>query len=172
METERERTFLLREKPKGLNRVKSLEIFDIYLPTKEKHPILRIRKAGKKYTFTKKKPLFKGDASIQGEETIILSKKEYEELIKIKGRRLRKIRYYYPFKKRVAEIDIYLDKLKGLAMVDFEFKNKKEKANFSIPDFCLVEVTQNAEIAGGILAGKGYKEIKSFLDKYSYQKIK
>lgn len=44
MEIELERTFLLKKFPADLKTLKSMEIFDIYIPQSAPHPILRIRK--------------------------------------------------------------------------------------------------------------------------------
>ena len=52
-------------------------------------------------------------------------------------------------------------------MVDFEFKNIEEQLNFIMPDFCLAEVTDDANIAGGLLAHLKMKSLKPILDKYT-----
>ena len=170
IEVELERTFLLKEMPEGIEDYKSIEILDIYFPLSIPHPILRLRKKGNLLTLTKKSPI-ENDSSVQEEQTIMLSEKEYIELSKIPGKRLRKVRYYYPFGKRLTEIDVFLDDLEGLVLVDFEFDFVKEKEEFPIPDFCLADVTQEEAIAGGFLAGKKYADIESFLGKHSYEKI-
>ena len=171
MEIELERTFLLKEVPKDLKNCKSVEILDIYFPTTIRHPILRLRKKDNVFEITKKAPIKKTDASEQYEKTISLSKEEFLGLSKLPGKKSRKIRYYYPVNKEVAEISVFLDDLEGLALVDFEFSSIEEKANFSPPSFCLTDVTQEEFLAGGFLAGKKYSEIKSFLDRYNYQRI-
>ena len=71
----------------------------------------------------------------------------------------------------MAEIDVYQDNLQGLCVVDFEFKTKEEKDAFKMPDFCLCDVSQEKTFAAGLLAGKGYDDIKSFLDKLNYKNI-
>lgn len=169
MEIELERTFLLKERPKDLESCNSVEILDIYLPKKARHPVLRIRKSGDKYFMTKKTPLVGNDSSEQGEQTIVLTKEEWQELANLEGKRLRKIRYYYPFEGKIAEIDIYLDGLKGLGVVDFEFLKKEDKDKFAMPDFCLMDVTQEVTFAAGILAGKDYKDIEPFLKEHNYE---
>lgn len=171
MEIELERTFLLKYKPKDLEKSKSKEIIDIYLPESAVHPVLRIRKSGDKYFITKKTIISGTDSSEMKEETILLSKEEWEALASIKGKRFRKIRYYYPFEERIPEVDIYQDKLEGLCVVDFEFTEKEDKNNFKMPDFCLLDVTQEEITAGGMLAGKEYKDIEPFLDKCNYKKL-
>ncbi len=122
MELELERTFLLKEIPKNLKNCKSVEILDIYIPQTVEHPILRVRKKGDAFEMTKKSPIIGSDSSEQGEQTIFLSTGEFSELLKLEGKKLRKIRYYYPVNNKIAEIDIFLDDLEGLALVDFEFK--------------------------------------------------
>lgn len=172
MEVEIERTFLLKNIPAGLKKCKSIEILDIYIPKSAKHPILRIRKKGDVFEMTKKSPLVGNDSSEQEEQTIPLTKEEFKELSKIEGKRFRKMRYFYPLDGKIAEIDIYLDNLEGLGVVDFEFNSRQEKNSFKEPDFCLVDITQDKIFAGGLLAGKKYSDIESFLEKYNYKKIK
>ena len=118
-----------------------------------------------------KKAPVKDDASEQEEQTITLSEKEFLELSTLPGKRLRKIRYYYPIDGCLAEIDVFLDDLEGLALVDFEFSSNEEKEKFLMPNFCLVDVTQEDSIAGGFLAGRKYSDIESFLKKHNYQKL-
>jgi len=172
MEIELERTFLLKNIPAGLEKCKSIEIIDIYIPKSARHPVLRIRKKGDVFEITKKYPLVEKDSSEQGEYSISLTKEEFEEFSKIKGKRFRKDRYFYLFNGKTAEIDIYLDDLQGLGVVDFEFSSRQEKDSFRIPDFCLVDVTQEEVFAGGLLVGKKYSDIEPFLKKYNYKKIK
>ena len=168
---ELERTFLLKELPKNLKKCKSEEVLDIYIPKSVLHPILRIRQKGNTFEITKKSPLLETDSSEQEEQTIILSEKEFTELSAILGKKIKKTRYYYPIDNRIAEIDIFLDDLKGLALVDFEFSSTEEKTEFQMPNFCLTDVTQEGFLAGGFLAGKKYSDIELFLKKYNYQKI-
>jgi len=171
MEIELERTFLLKKIPENLKDCKSIEIFDIYIPQSIPHPILRIRKRGDVFEITKKSPVDLNDSSEQSEETIPLTKEEFSGFLKVDGKRLRKIRYYYPINNKTAEIDVFLDDLEGLATVDFEFDSVEEKKSFVMPDFCLADVTQEKGAAGGILAGKKYSDIQPVLDKYGYKKV-
>ena len=174
MEIELERTFLLKYKPKDLEKYPHHEITDVYFPKEEFHPVLRLRNIdNKKFQMTKKFPINGKDSSEQEEHTIILTKQEFDAMAKASGKKVVKVRYYYqlPGGQR-AEVDIFSDKLKGLGLVDFEFKTKEEKENFMATDFCLAEVSQDKWLAGGILAGKGYKDIEKVFKKYNYKKIK
>lgn len=169
-ELELERTYLLTKIPKGLKSCKFVEIIDLYIPASKAHPVMRIRKKGDKLEITKKVPN-NNDASNQTEHTIPLSELEFNVLLSVPGKKLRKLRYYFPVDKKVAEIDVFQDELAGLIVVDFEFSNLAEKEDFKAPDFCSEDITQEEFIAGGYLAGKTYADIKGFLKKYNYQKL-
>jgi CYTH domain-containing protein len=173
MEIELERTFLLKHKPENLENSLFCEITDIYFPLEERHPALRLRnRDGKKFEMTKKVDIDKNDATEKEEHTIKLSDKEFFALGKADGKKVRKIRYYYrTLDNQNAEVDIFLDELTGLGLVDFEFKTREEKEKFQMPDFCLLDVSQDEWLAGGMLAGKSYSEIEKHLEKYSYKKI-
>lgn len=169
-ELELEKTYLLKKLPSGLKDCKYIEIIDIYIPASKAHPNMRIRKKGDKIELTKKTPI-NNDASRQTEHTIPLSQEEFDALLVVPGKKVRKLRYYYLFKKQIAEIDVFQDELSGLVLADFEFTNPKEKEDFEAPDFCLVEITQEEFIAGGYLAGKTYSDIEADLNRFQYKKI-
>ena len=84
---------------------------------------------------------------------------------------MRKIRYYYPCSGRIAEIDVFKGLLEGLVLVDFEFEKPEEKKAFKMPDFCLVDVTREKLVAGGMLCGKSYSDIGKELEKFNYKKL-
>lgn len=56
-------------------------------------------------------------------------------------------------------------------MVDFEFESMEEKNSFAKPDFCLVDITPEEFIAGGMICGKSYEEIEEELKRFNYSKI-
>ncbi len=171
MEIELERTFLLKKFPVDLKTLKSMEVFDIYIPKSTLHSHLRIRKKGNKFEITKKHPVEGKDSSRLSEETIPLTKEEFTEFTQLEGKRVRKIRYYFQVGADMAEIDVFQDDLRGLILVDFEFKSREAENNFVMPVFCLAEVTQEKFTAGGILAGKKYEDIEVELEKYGYKKF-
>jgi len=166
---ELERTYLAKGLPSNLENGK--EMLDIYIPKSARHPILRIRKNGDKFEMTKKFPVKDGDSSKQHEHTIILTKEEFDELSKIEGKRTSKIRYAIRYNGVLCEIDVFQGALKGLVLVDFEFSSEKEKDEFEMPDFCLIDVTQEEFLAGGMLCGKSYDDIKERLEKFGYKKL-
>lgn len=171
VELEREKTYLLKRLPKDLQNCKSEVIRDFFVPASAEHPILRLRQRGDHYEITKKQPLNEGDASKQEEHTIQLTKSEFEALTTGETKQFSKRRYYCNIESAKAEVDIYLDALQGLAVVDFEFGSDKDFQAFTDPSICLADVTQEEGLAGGILAGKSYKDLKPVLDKYNYKPL-
>jgi CYTH domain-containing protein len=163
-----EKTYLAKYLPEGLLQAPYKEIIDIYFPTKAEHPKLRLRKNGEKYEMTKKTLVNPADASSQIENTIPLSKDEFEELSQLPGKRVRKLRYYYDYDGLTAEIDVFQDALQGLVVIEFEFQSEEQLQAFRTPDFCLVDITQEDFIAGGMLCGKSYEDISNHLKKFGY----
>ena len=168
---ELEKTYLAKELPEGLENCEFKEIIDIYIPKSSEHPKLRIRKNGNKFEATKKKPVRDKNASCLEEQTIILTEDEFNTFKKLDGKKVRKLRYYYNYNGRTAEIGIFQDSLEGLVAIDFEFATVEEKDNFEMPDFCLADVTQEVFLAGGIICGKSYKDIENDLKKFNYKKL-
>ena len=121
---------------------------------------------------TKKTEVDGEDSTHLHEQNISLSKDEFDFFANlIEGRRVHKTRYLYDYNGRTAEIDVFLDELQGLVVVDFEFDKKEEMDKFETPDFCLAFIGEEDFIAGGMLCGKKYDDIKEQLDKYGYKKI-
>ncbi|MBU6231173.1 MAG: CYTH domain-containing protein [Patescibacteria group bacterium] len=169
IELELEKTYLARRLPEGLEKCQHREVFDTYYPPSAAHPVLRLRKNGDRYEMTKKEPDQSGDASIQTEHTIRLTKEEFDSLAKTAGKKVRKIRYDYPYKEANAEVAVFQDGLKGLVLVDVEFKSVRDMKAFGMPDFCLADVTDDETFAGGMLCGKSYQDISDHLNELGYQ---
>ena len=168
---ELEKTYLIKFLPPNLSACQHKEVIDIYIPKSAAHPKTRIRKNGDKFEMTKKEPINESDASQQEEQTIILTEEEFLSLQKIEGKRVSKIRYDYPYNSRIVEVAIFQEGLNGLVLADVEFDNTEEMQNFTMPEFCLADVTQEDFVAGGLLCGKTYAEIEPQLDKYNYKKL-
>lgn len=164
-----EKTYLAKFIP-NISNCKYKEIIDIYLPKNTDHPNLRLRKNGNYYEMTKK-IMIDNDPSRHKEHNIELTEEEFLALSNIDGKKLRKIRYYYDYKDRIAEIDIFQDDLSGLVLVDFEFNETENINDFKMPDFCLTDMTTEDCIAGGILCGKSYKDIEGKLKEFGYTAI-
>lgn len=168
---ELEKTYLAKSLPEGLASCRHKEIVDVYIPASAQHPKLRLRKSGEKYEMTKKVPVSEGDASEQKEHTIPLNEKEFAALMAVDGKKVRKLRYYFEYKGRTAEVDVFQDVLEGLVVIDFEFETREEKEAFEMPEFCLEDITQEDFIAGGMICGKSYGDIQADLDRFEYQRL-
>lgn len=170
-ELELELTFLAKSLPKGIEKAKPTRIVDIYIPDAPEHSHLRLRQKGEKYEMTKKTPVVEGNASEQIEQTIPLTEEEFTALSSCSKKRVAKDRYKMPVDGKMAEIDVFVDGLKGLVLIDFEFDTVNEKSAFRMPSVTLADVTQEDFIAGGLLAGKTYDDIASELERFNYKKI-
>jgi len=168
---ELEKTYLAKFIPKNLADCDHSEMLDVYLPATSVHPHLRLRKRGNIFEMTKKTLLNANDSSSQFEQTIKLEQDEFDALVQVDGKQVRKIRNYLKQDGRIMEIDVFLDALAGLVLVDVEFNSVEEKNSFQMPDFCLAEVTQEDFLAGGMLCGKSYVDIETDLNKFGYTKL-
>ncbi|PID32540.1 hypothetical protein CR956_01920 [Candidatus Saccharibacteria bacterium] len=169
-ELELELTFLAKEIPKETEGKQPVRITDVYVPASTDHPNLRLRQKGDKFEITKK-TMVGEDASEQIEQTIGLNELEFNALAKSSQKVVAKDRYLVELCGRSAEVDVFVGRLKGLVLIDFEFDSPADKADFKTPDIALADVTQEDFIAGGKLAGKTYTDISDQLEKFGYQPL-
>ncbi len=168
---ELETTYLAKYLPEWWNQWSHKEIIDAYLPTSTAAGSFRLRKNGEHCEMTKKVPI-DWDVSQQQEYTIPLSREEFKLLVtNLPTKQVHKVRYYYNYEWRAAEIDVFQWELKGLVVVDFEFDTVEEKDNFMMPEFCLVDITPELFIAWSQLCGKNYQDIEQHLTNFNYQPI-
>ena len=130
---------------------------------KNKEFKIRVRKVIKdndtKYTLTYKKRISE-DVNINSELELEIDEDIYNQLLsKRDGNIIKKNRYLIPFNNLTAELDIFDDKLKGLKLVEVEFKNREEYNNFKKPIWFLDEVTNDSKISNSNLT-----EINSLKD--------
>lgn len=168
---EYEITYLAKAIPQGLARWPHAIIEDLYVPASAEHPKVRIRRNGDTYEVTKKTPVSTSDKGQMLEETISLTAEEYGSMSNADGKLVSKVRYFMPYKDTIAEIDIFQGGLVGLVIVEVEFQSLLEKGAFTMPDFCLADVTQEEGIAGGKLAGKSLMDITPVLAPYTYRPL-
>lgn len=171
VELEREKTFLLKTLPVDLAGCRFEVISDAFIPISAAHPILRLRHRGDRYELTKKSPVEDSDASRQTEHTIRLTAEEALAFSNVEAKRFTKRRYYCTIEGYPAELDLYQERLAGLAVIDFEFEDDAIMAKFTMPAICLADVTQEEKLAGGMLAGKEYGDLTDVLSKYNYDPL-
>lgn len=165
---ELEKTYLAKYLPEWLSQSPCKQIVDRYLPATDVHPGLRLRHHGPHYELTKKRPVVESDASIYLEETIVLSYEEYQALAVLPAKEVSKTRYYYPRDGVTYEVDVFDKWLAWLVVVEVEFATPEEKDAFQMPDFCLVDITQEDFIAWWLICGKIYADVAPFLGKHGY----
>ena len=170
-ELELELTFLAKELPEDIKTAEPTRIVDVYIPDTPEHSHLRLRQKGEKYEITKKMPVAKGNASEQIEQTIPLTREEFAALSSCSKKRVAKDRYNIVIEGKMAEVDVFVDELKGLILIDFEFNTVEEKSAFEVPSIALADVTQEDFVAGGLLAGKTYYDIAPELKRFNYKQI-
>ena len=168
---ELERTYLAKRLPEEITGADFVDIVDIYIPDGDGRADLRLRQKGNDYYITKKTVLSE-DVSEQMEQTIELTKQEYEALSSCSKKRVEKRRYYAKIDGHDAEVDVFGGDLAGLVLVEFEFSDGKEKDEFVMPKSMLADVTPEEFIAGGMLAGKKYADIEGELDRFGYRRIR
>ncbi|MDZ7786453.1 MAG: hypothetical protein U5L95_05025 [Candidatus Saccharibacteria bacterium] len=94
-EEEFELTFLASRLPSEIKNKDAVEYSDIYIPEDADFPVLRLRKKGENFELTKKVPIVEGDYSKHVEDTIVLSKSEFQSLKKSSNRKVEKLRYSF-----------------------------------------------------------------------------
>ncbi len=169
-ELEREKTYLARYIPAQINGARSEIIRDIYIPDID-HANIRLRMRGEILELTKKIPVEDNDSSRQSEDTIPLTQEEYDAFTSISKKELVKRRFYCTIYGHDAEIDVYLEKLEGLVLIDFEFNSDDAMTKFEPPECCLADVTQDIVSAAGRLAGKSYRDIEPQLADFGYEPL-
>lgn len=172
-EIEREYTFLAASLPAEIAGVTPMRLVDVYIPGEvADHPHTRLRQKGDKYEITQKMPATDGDASVQIEKTVPLDVIEFANLATFSGGlRVAKDRYVVTIGGYRAEVDVFQEDLQGLVLIDFEFETAEAQQAFEVPRSCGADVTQEAFIAGGMLAGKSYADIAGELARYNYTPI-
>jgi CYTH domain-containing protein len=163
---ERERRFLLRELPPGLERKSPhTQIFDNYITATR----LRLRKIREPYKrewtwkLTQKFAPDPADFSRTLITNIYLSQYEYETLTVFEGNELRKNRYPYEHEGRRYSIDVFLGTLWGLILAEIEFATDEELTTFTPPPFVVLEVTNDELFTGGRLVHLTSDELRAHL---------
>lgn len=171
-DVEYELTYLAAFLPKEIAETRPVEMDDAYFPERpEIHAKLRVRARANRYEITKKITVAEGDASAHVESTIALTLEEYECLTRNSGRRIRKSRYHVLIDGQAAEVDVFKGRLSGLVLIDFEFSSSEEMSSFIPPACCLIEVTQEEFLAGGVLSASAYGDIEEKLTSLGYKAI-
>ena len=160
---ERERRFLLRSLPHGLELTdEHAQITDNYITGTR----LRLRKsrwpATNEWTlkltqkFTPQPP----DFSRTLITSIYLNEYEYETLSVFEANELRKNRYPYEHEGRKYCVDVFLGPLRGLILAETDFDTDEEMDAFRLPPFAAADVTREELFTGGRLVHLTAEDIR------------
>lgn len=162
-----EKKFLVKQLPnlKGTEKVK---IIQAYLNTNSE-PTLRIRQRNDKYFLTYKFRKQSDKANMCIEHELPITSEAFNNLItKSEGIIINKNRYLIKLENELtAELDIFENELKGLIIVEVEFKTEEEAAKFTPPSWFGKEVTKDYRYKNSELS-KG-NNIKSLLSTEAIQ---
>ena len=126
---------------------------DVYVPNGDGHKDLRLRQKGEKYMVTRKRPVKEGDSTTMLETTIELSEWEFEALAKGIESNIEKERYQIDISEWRGELDVFKGRHTGLVIVEFEFQNEADLADFEEhANLELIDITNLEWLAGGRLA--------------------
>jgi CYTH domain-containing protein len=168
------RVFLVRELPAPLNRASAhLQFFDNYISDTR----LRLRTIRSPQTrawswiLEQRFPLDAADLSRWQVAELHLNEAEHAAFEIFEGRQIRKNervetselrfnRYFYDFKGRQIEIDVFLNPLWGYNPAKVFFETEAEMKNFEPPDFAIAEITQNKSFTGRNLLGKTFADVR------------
>jgi CYTH domain-containing protein len=172
---ERERRYLLRDLPKGLNRTDPhLQITDNYITGTR----LRIRKVRDPKTnkwvvkFSQKFAPDPADLARTIITNIYLNALEAETLSAFEANEIRKNRYYFDFEGQRFSIDMFLGELLGLVLAETGFETDEDLAVFPLPPFALADVTNNEIFTGGKLSELTFADIRKELERSGLMKSK
>jgi CYTH domain-containing protein len=149
---ERERRFLLRSFPPGVEPQCVRRIVDRYIVgTSLRLREMRDESGEAVYKLTQKIPMPGGGAQQGWITTIYLSANELAVFAQLPANLLRKTRHSVP----PFGIDVFEDRLRGLVMAEAEFQSAEEAEALVLPHFVIREVTGDERFTGGRLAEHG-----------------
>ena len=162
---ERERRYLLRDLPEGMNRADPhLQITDNYMTGSR----LRLRKVREPRTnkwtvkFTQKFAPNPNDLSRTVITNTYLNALEADVLSTIfNSNEIRKNRYPFEFDGHKFGIDMFLGDLFGLVLAEVSFDTDEELERFTPPPFALAEVTNEQLFTGGRLSELTFSDVRA-----------
>lgn len=95
---------------------------------------------------------------------MFLNETEYKVLEAFKGRETRKNRYFYELEGKRFEIDIFLGKLWGLNIAKVFFETEDEMEKFDVPEFAVLEITNDEFFIGDNLVEKTFEDVQERLN--------
>ena len=145
---ERERRFLLEKFPNGAEVHRIRRITDYYLENTTLRLRIQVDDGNSPVFKLTQKTAEPGAGAQQGWiTTMYLAEQEFLTISQLPSRRLDKIRYSVP----PFGIDVFEDALSGLILAEAEFDSAASADALVVPNFILLEVTDDARFTGGEL---------------------
>ena len=155
-----ERRWLTPFIPKEIGSISKLKFTDIVQNYISKKPVIRLRSHDKKEFILCIKTQGDKKSLARPEQETKISKKEYIELLKIsRTEPIIKRRYFFKYKKHTVELDVFRGYLKGMIVIEIEFKSEKEAYSFLAPDWFGKEITGVKKYSNSSLAKSSYIKI-------------
>ncbi len=157
-----ERRFLLARFPHEAQITQTRRIVDHYIEGTK----LRLRQMSDRdseiFKLTQKVPAETPGARQGVITTIYLAKEEFEVLLKLPARVLKKTRHSAaPF-----GIDVFGYAMDGLVLAEAEFSSAQEAAALAVPPFAVSEVTDDVRFTGGNLVSATREDLRRWLAEY------
>jgi hypothetical protein len=172
--TEFQRVFLLQNLPEPLTRASEhLQVFDNFI--ENTRLCVRTIRAPHTKTWTwiieQKFPIDENDLSGWNVSKIYLNEAEHQAFEQFEGREIQKNervesnelrfnRYFYDYRGKQIEIDMFLNPLWGLCLATIKFETVEEMRKFETPDFAIAEITQTKFFTGVNLVGKTFADVQ------------
>lgn len=96
--------------------------------------------------------------------SIPLSPMEYEFVAALEGKWISKVRHYHFHRGNVFSIDVFGDELEGLVLCEVETGSLEELMRVAVPDYAVVEVTEDPFFTGGNLSRTSREELARKLE--------
>lgn len=170
-----ERTFLLEKLPETIKRTdEHLQFFDNFIEN-TRLCLRTIRAPHTKewnWVLEQKFPLNGNDLSVWNVSIIHLNETEHQAFEQFEGREVKKNervetneirfnRYFYDYQSKQVEIDVFLGKeIWGLILGRVLFESLEEMKAFELPEFAILEVTNNKFFIGENLIGKTFADVQ------------
>jgi CYTH domain-containing protein len=156
-ETVYKRIFLLEELPAPLTRMdEHWQIFDDYTAWPE-YRLRQIRVPQTREWFRMKEEIQLAEAREEISRTFLPGGDSADNMHSDKE--IRKNRYFYEGSELV--IDVFLGKLWGLVLAQVNFKDEKEAADLSLPEFGVTDVSRNDFFRGENLVLVSFGEVQA-----------
>ena len=158
-----ERRFLLDRLPPDASITRVRRIADRYIDGTN----LRLRQQGDDgnktvFKLTQKLPAAASGAQQGLITTMYLTEDEFQLLVNLPAKMLRKTRYSVP----PFGIDVFEDALTGLVLAEAEFNSLAEASALSLPPFIALELTEDPRFTGGELVRTSRQELGTLLAEF------